>query len=177
MPRLLTVRWSASLVTAVVLSALLSISQPAQAHPHQLGGKRSCQTVLGWTEQTVKSSYIGPANPVPVQDVGSAAVYYDNIYNAAGMTIGHAVGYVEAIYKRPSDGHIFTRYHESIELPGGTLADSGTVDRTAMLAGAWVHFNLHGTSGKFLGASGSRAWQIIPPLSNSTVRLRMTFCP
>lgn len=129
----------------------------------------------GWTEKTASISYIGPADPWPVGQVGSAAIYYDDIYDAAGTVIGHTVGYSEALEVRESDGHVIVMYHEAVELPGGTLKATGTVDQTAILEGKWIHLEMRGTSGKFLGASGSRSYQAMLPLQERTAHLRMTF--
>jgi hypothetical protein len=147
----------------------------ADSHSDQLDGKQSFRTIQGWTEKTANVNWIGPADPFPCQVVGGAGIYYDNIYDENGTVVGHTVGYVEAIHKRPSDGHIFVTYHESIELSGGTLAANGTIDVNEMAAGAWIHLNLNGTSGEFLGKSGSRSWKVIPPLEERNAHIRMTF--
>jgi hypothetical protein len=129
----------------------------------------------GWTEKTVSINHMGPAEPWPVQDVGSAAIFYDDIYDEEGTVIGHAVGYTEAVEVRESDGHVIVMYHEAVELPGGTLKATGTVDQTALPEGKWIHLEMKGTSGKFLGASGSRSYQVILPMEQRKVHMRMTF--
>lgn len=142
-------------------------SAEADARPYQLDTQ-------GWTEKTVYIRYIGPANPFPGSEVGSAGVYYDDIYDEEGTVVGHTVGYAEAIEKRESDGHIIMTYYESIELPEGMLKATGTIDQTTIFAGEWIHLDLKGTSGKFLGMSGSRDWQAIPPFQERLARVNMS---
>jgi Allene oxide cyclase barrel like domain len=129
----------------------------------------------GWTEKATSINYIGPADPWPVQDAGSAAIYYCDIYDAEGTVIGHSVGYTEAIEIRASDGHVIVMYHEAVELPEGTFKAVGTVDQNAIPEGKWIHLEMKGTSGKFLGASGSRSYQAIPPLEQRKAHVRMIF--
>jgi hypothetical protein len=129
----------------------------------------------GWTEKAMSINHIGPANPWPVADVGSAAIYYDDIYDEEGTVIGHAVGYSEAVEVRESDGHVIVMYHEAVELPEGTFKAVGTVDQAALPEGKWIHLDMIGTSGKYLGARGTRSYQAIPPLQQRKVHMRMTF--
>src|SRR4051812_39246948 len=131
----------------------------------------------GWTEQTVHGAvhWIGPADPWPVADVGSAAIFYDDIFDAEGSVVGHTVGYTECIEKRSSDGHNIVIYHEAVELPDGTLKATGTVDQSAIFEGKWIHLEMVGTSGKSLGAKGPRSYRAIPPLHERKAEVRMTF--
>jgi len=129
----------------------------------------------GWTEKTACVHWIGPANPWPVADVGSAAIFYDDIFDADGAVVGHTVGYTEAIEKRASDGHVIVIYHEAVELPDGTLKATGTVDQSAIFEGKWIHLEMRGTSGKYLGAKGTRSYRALPPLQERLAEVRMTF--
>lgn len=125
------------------------------------------------TEKTVHYNYIGHNEPLPIQEVGESIVYFDEIYDATGATVGHTVGMVVATHVAPN-GHLMTHYEEAIELPEGTLQSSGTIDRQEMLAGGWARFPVVGTGGKFLGLSGVREWQLILPVSTMTVNLRIS---
>jgi hypothetical protein len=125
------------------------------------------------TEKTVQYSYIGKHDPLPIQQVGDAITYFDEIYNADGETIGRAVGLVTATHLAPN-GHLMTHYEDAVELPEGTLRSSGAVDRQEMLEGACIKFAVVGTSGKFLGLSGLREWQLILPVTTMTVNLRIS---
>jgi hypothetical protein len=130
--------------------------------------------IEGITEKTVHYNYIGEQDPLPIQKVGDAITYFDEIYNADGETIGHAVGLVTATHLAPN-GHLMTHYEDAVELPDGTLRSSGTVDRQEMLEGAHIHFAAIGTGGKFLGLTGLREWQLILPATTMTVNMRIRF--
>ncbi|MFD8483832.1 hypothetical protein [Kitasatospora sp. NPDC059673] len=125
------------------------------------------------TEKTVRYHYIGQNEPLPIQKVGDGIVYFDEIYDAEGATIGHTIGMVTATHVA-ANGHLMTHYEEAIELPDGTLRSAGTIDRQDMLAGGWARFPAVGTGGKFLGLTGIREWGLILPVSTMTVNLRIT---
>jgi|GEM_PF-4247052 hypothetical protein len=131
----------------------------------------------GWTEQTVPGAvhWIGPADPWPVADVGSAAIFFDDIFDADGNKVGRTVGYTECVEKRESDGHIIVNYHEAVELPDGTLKATGTVDQNVIFTNGWVHLDMVGTSGKYLGAQGTRSYRALPPLHERKAEIRMSF--
>ena len=129
----------------------------------------SCVSVSGLAEQTVKYDFVGPGT-APMQQVGDTALYTDTIFGTDGSVVGKALGYVTVVAIRPSDGHLITDYQETVQLPQGTLRDTGRhLDRTAMIAGQWLHFTATGTSGQFAGKHGFRQWRLMPPLSNPPV--------
>jgi hypothetical protein len=124
------------------------------------------------TERTVQLNFIGEQEPLPVQKVGDALNYFDEIYNADGETIGHAVGWVLATHLAPN-GHLMTHYEHAAELPDGTLRAGGTVDRQDMIEGRLIVCPAIGTGGKFLGLSGVVEWQLILPNTTMTVNMRI----
>lgn len=117
------------------------------------------------TERTVKFNYIGELQPLPINKVGDSIVYFDEIYDADGATIGGVVGMVVATHVLPN-GHLMTHYEEAIELPDGTLRGSGSQDRQLVLAGEWMRFPVVGTGGKFLGLTGIREWAVTRPVAD-----------
>jgi hypothetical protein len=124
-----------------------------------------CTVIDNLTEQTMAHDYVGQSQTVPVQNVGESLVYYDNLYDQQNKVVGHAVGFVSGIYKRPSDGHLMTQYYETVELPDGTFSDNGINDRLAVFDGGTAHFDAIGTAGKYLGWKGTREWQFLPPIT------------
>ena len=122
------------------------------------------------TERTVKFNYIGELQPLPVNKVGDALIYFDEIYDADGATIGHVVGMATATEVLPN-GHLMTHYEEAIELPDGTLRSSGDQDRQLMLAGELVRHEVVGTGGKYLGLTGTREWAVASPVADLNHRL------
>lgn len=120
----------------------------------------------GVTERTVNFYYVGSApNPTPIQQVGDTVIYNDDIYDADGTVIGHAVGYVTAVYLQ-SAGHLITEYHETVQLPQGRLTTTGVMERQAMIAGGTVHLQATGVSGEFAGKYGYRNWALQQPIPN-----------
>lgn len=144
-------------------------------------GTRSagCRTYLqGWTEQTMQFFATGEQNPYPAQEVGDSLIYNDNVYDENDQKVGHAVGYVSVFAKRPSDGHLISRYDHTVELPDGDLSGTGIVDRTAMFQGATAVFHVHGTSGAYAGKRGTYSWKLVqvPPDFDTRVSLTLTLC-
>lgn len=159
---------SAALVALCVTTTATVMASDAFAADGDRRGNR-CVEVGGVTEQTVKYSTVGSANP-PMQQVGDTATYYDVIYDKQDNIIGDAVGFVTITGRRPSDGHLISEYHEAVHLPQGTFRDSATgIDRDGMIAGEWLHLKAIGTGGSFAGKRGYRRWHLIPPLSNPPV--------
>jgi hypothetical protein len=128
------------------------------------------------TEQT-SAFHIISTNPLaPMSEVGDSGVYYDNIFSESKEIIGHTVGYIRAIAKDPADGHLITQFEEIVELEDGIIRAYGPFDRSTLLSGACVRLTVEGLSGKYAGMGGFREWQIIPPLAEATVRVRMVLC-
>jgi Allene oxide cyclase barrel like domain len=118
----------------------------------------------GVTERTVNFYYVGSTpNPTPIQQVGDGLIYYDEIYDAAGQVIGHAIGYVSAVMQQ-SPGHLETEYHETVELPQGRLTTTGFIERQALFSGATLHLQAVGISGQFAGKYGYRDWALKQPI-------------
>ncbi|WUH89336.1 hypothetical protein OG900_03700 [Streptomyces sp. NBC_00433] len=184
--------WSASRRTNIVLAtallgcsvAVVSESSAASAAVGLNGRHSSCVSVRGVLEQTVKYDTVGSdiAGTPPMQKVGDTAVYTDTIFGSDGSVVGKALGYVTIVAIRPSDGHLLTDYHETVQLPQGTLSDSAKrLDRDGMIAGEWLNFSATGTSGDFAGKVGYRRWRLLPPLSNPPVpsekaQVEITLC-
>jgi allene oxide cyclase-like protein len=164
---------------AIALSVVGAIGTSYSASAAALSGDRpaparqACRVVAQATEQTVDSEYIGSLPPI--QKVGDGAVYSDAIYGPSGTVIGHVVGYGVGAYVRPSDGHLIADFEESIQLPGGTVRDIGTIDRNAMLSGAPVYLHAIGESGDYLGESGYRELQVLS-LANQTAKMKIVLC-
>jgi hypothetical protein len=183
--------WSARRTRLVLATALLgcsvaavSESSAAGAAPGHGGRHGSCVSVRGITEQTVKYDTVGSvtADGTPMQQVGDTAVYTDTIFGPDGSVVGKALGYVTIVAVRPGDGHLLTDYQETVQLPQGTLSDTGRrLDRNGMIGGEWLNFTAHGTTGEFAGKHGYRRWRLLPPLSNPPVpsekaQVEITLC-
>ncbi|MFB7500733.1 hypothetical protein ACFC09_39685 [Streptomyces sp. NPDC056161] len=173
-----------SLLAASVLVALCVIGSSLLFLSHgnaTAAAGTNCTVRDDLTEATTDYHYVGGADGIPVHGVGSSLTYYDNIYDAHGAVVGHTVGFVSAIYKRPSDGHLMTQYYESVELGDGTFSASGIVDRYAMFGGAQVNLSIIGTSGSYIGQTGTRQWWFPQPIQNpppqeTRLKLRLTLC-
>ena len=169
-----------TVVTVVLVFASVVLSTTAFAvrgSADRAAPQRQCTTIDDLTEETMQHEYVGKSLTVPVQNVGESLVYYDNLYNPQNQVVGHAVGFVSAIYRRPSDGHLMTQYYETVQLPQGMFSDSGVVDRYALFSGATAHFTAVGTSGAYLGWTGTRSWYFPPPVLNPPkpdTRLKVT---
>lgn len=123
----------------------------------------SCVSV-SYVEQTVRFDYIGSdPNPTPLQKVGDTVTYYDDIFDAEGRVIGHAVGYVTGDYE-PTPGHLITSYKETVQLPQGRLTTTGLMERQKMVVGDTVHLQAEGRSGAFAGKTGYRDWALQKPI-------------
>jgi hypothetical protein len=167
----------AYLALAVAGGTVLALGLADTASASGATGHQGCVVITGLTEKTVQSNFAGESTQAPMTNPGDAISYYDDIENAAGVTIGHAVGYVTTTYVRPSDGHVFVFYDESVQLPQGILHDSGTVDESAVNTGAWARFAATGTAGTFLGKSGTREWQLVAGAAAPTATVRIELCP
>lgn len=150
-----------------------SYSATALAGGTSASARQACEVVAQATEQTADSDYVG--SYPPIEKVGDGATYYDAIYGPSGTVKGHVVGYGVGTYVRPSDGHLMAHFEESMQLPGGTLRDTGTIDRNAMLSGAPVYLHAVGESGDYLGKSGYRELQVLS-LANQTARMKVVLC-
>ena len=176
--RIMTLVTAGIVVASVVTASLLFLGRgTATAVP----AEHNCTVLDNLTEATVHYYYVGGGDGIPVHGVGSTLVYYDNIYDAKGTVIGHTVGFVSAIYSRPSDGHLMTQYYESVQLANGMFSDSGIIDRYAMFSGDAVKLNIIGTSGEYTGMTGTREWWFPQPIQNpppqtTRLKVRITLC-
>lgn len=158
-----------TIVLTATTVALTTALAAGSAAADDSGHGHSCVGVSGLTEQTVKYDFTGPGT-APMRQIGDTAIYTDTIFGPDGSVVGKALGYVTVVAVRPSDGHLLTDYQETVQLPQGTLRDSGRrLDRDGMIAGQWLHFSATGTAGDFAGKSGFRQWRLLPPLSNPPV--------
>ena len=170
---------AAVLVVASIVSSTLLFLGHGDATAASTG--KNC-SVRDLSEATTQYHYVGGADGIPVHGVGSSLIYYDDIYDAHGTVVGHTVGFVSAIYKRPSDGHLMTQYYESVEMLGeGMFSDSGVIDRYAMFGGAPVNLAIIGTSGSLIGKTGTRQWWFPQPIQNpppqdTRLKVRLTLC-
>jgi len=151
----------------------VSAAAPAAVRASAAAG-RDCRTVEGLVERTTQAYPVGTAAQ-PMQNAGDAVSYYDEIRDADGAVVGHAVGYVTVRERRASDGHLIVFYDESVQLPGGILHDSGVVDETAVEGGAWARFKAVGTAGGFRGKRGTREWKL-DPAAQLTAFARVVLC-
>jgi hypothetical protein len=132
--------------------------------------------VDGMTEQTIRFESVGSGTVA--MEVGDGATFYNNIYDAEDTIVGGTVGLIVAASRRASDGHMMSEYTEVIQLPGGTLRTSGTVDRLAMFGGLPIRLDVVGTSGEFAGRTGVRECTLLPPFPptvESRVSMKITF--
>jgi hypothetical protein len=103
-----------------------------------------------------KLAAVYPANTV--SGVGSFGNFFDKLYAQDGTTqVGIGVGTFNLLYQRPSDGHIIEFATEQDQLPGGTVVITGFFDRTDLLTFNRVQLSAEGTSGQYLGMSGSES--------------------
>jgi Allene oxide cyclase barrel like domain len=120
------------------------------------------------TERTLRFESVGSGDPR--MQPGDGATFYNEICDPAGTVVGHTVGMVVAVSRR-DDGAVLTEYTEVIQLPGGTLHSTATVDRGALLRAEPVTLEVVGIGGAFLGRKGTRECQVIPPLTDGRVRM------
>jgi hypothetical protein len=153
------------IVTALVVAASVTACVTAFATRGPAAqAEADCLTIDGLTEETTDYHYVGESLDVPVQNVGESLIYHDTLYDRQNNVVGNAVGFVSAVYRRPSDGHLMTQYYETVHLPDGSFSDSGINDRADIFDGGTAHFDAIGTSGKFLGRKGTREWALLPPI-------------
>jgi hypothetical protein len=88
--------------------------------------------------------------------IGNRGTYYDDLINEQGEKIGTVFGSAEAVYRRPSDGHVFSWYHEEITLPDGTAVYDGPMDVTLARQGGLMRGPIIGTGGLYEGLLGTR---------------------
>jgi Allene oxide cyclase barrel like domain len=88
--------------------------------------------------------------------IGSHGTYRDDLIDERGEKIGTVFGYAEAVYRRPSDGHVFSWYHEEITLPDGTAVYDGPLDTTLARQGGLTRVPIVGTGGRYEGLLGTR---------------------
>jgi hypothetical protein len=125
------------------------------------------------TEQTNASHFVCAPGVIPATEVGDTFIYVDDIFNTSGETIGHAIGIARVLQKHDTDGHPITQHEEIVEMQDGLVRAIGVFDRHSMLAGECVRLQAEGLSGRYAGMAGFREWQLIPPMSNRTVRMRI----
>jgi Allene oxide cyclase barrel like domain len=129
--------------------------------------------VLDNMTERIKSSYfVCPPGEFPMTTEGDSSVYTDDIFNEAGEVVGHTVGMARVL--RIADGKVITQFEEIVELGDGIVRGIGAFDRNAILAGECVRLQVEGMSGRYVGMSGFREWQLIPPISrDGAVALRI----
>ena len=160
---------AAGLTTATALvAAPASAAQPAASGPQH----KDCVSTQV-TERTVATEPEGPAGP-PLESVGDGATYFDKIYDSTGAQVGTAVGYYVVVAKRASDGHLLAHYEENVHLADGSLRDSGTIDRTAVIEGGWARFSAVGTGGRYQG-DGIRQWRVTD-VATLTAQVQIVLC-
>jgi hypothetical protein len=138
--------------------------------PSQTSGK-GCIVYDNITEKIVKEwGFIPDSGPA----VGTVGSYIDNLYTPSGKVIGTAEGTGWIVHKNRSDGHLMSYYTETVNLPGGTIRDAGTIDFSAMMSGAHVSFTAVGTSGRFVGKEGLRIWW--GPVLRVLEHVKMVLC-
>jgi hypothetical protein len=168
-------------VASLVISVQAFATRGSSAEAQPTGQSGDCTVIDDLTEETTNFHYVGESLDVPVQNVGESLIYYDTLYDPRNNVVGHAVGFVSAIYRRPSDGHLMTQYYETVHLPDGSFSDSGINDRADIFDGGTAHFSAIGSSGKYLGRKGTREWQLLPPIErppkkDARTRVKIVLC-
>jgi hypothetical protein len=147
-------RGSLAISAAVLAScvAFVGVTPAAASTPQasKAGDDKKC-VELTFIEK-IAAFYPGSAQT----GVDAFGNFFDKLYDPTGTTqMGTGVGTYEILYQRPSDGHIFEYSTEQDQFPGGTVVITGYFDRTAMFAFQWIALTVKGTSGQYLGYSGT----------------------
>jgi hypothetical protein len=125
------------------------------------------------TETTKASHFVCAPGTFPLTEVGDTIIYADDIFDESKEVIGHTVGIARVIQKHDTDGHVITHYEEIVQLEDGLIKAAGAFDRQSMLTGNCIRLQAEGLSGRYVGMSGFREWQLIPPVTDATVLLRI----
>lgn len=113
------------------------------------------------TEQTLRFEAVGSRKIA--MEIGDGGTFYNEIYDEKDNVIGRTVGITVAVSRDAETGHLRNEYKEAIHLAEGTVSTVGTVDRDAMMTGAWVTFEAAGISGSLRGLHGVRECRLLPP--------------
>jgi len=150
---------AASVVTATTCWAVTGPTPGfASAAPARPGGP-GCVTV-DFIEPTPSFYSNIPITPQAPYTVGFQGAAFDKLYDAAGTQIGTSVVASDNVFQRASDGHVFEHIAETMNLADGTLAGTGTFDRTTVAAQGWLHGRITGLSGRYAGLSGEWTWRL-----------------
>ncbi|GCB53267.1 hypothetical protein [Streptomyces sp. NL15-2K] len=117
------------------------------------------QIVVEVVEKITKSE-LNVTTPPNTWGPGTMATYWCDVFDADGKVVGTTVGSMVILYQDPETGHFIEQVSEQISLPDGTIAASGLVDRTEVLQQKWLGYRAEGTSGRYLGMTGSRNFRI-----------------
>ncbi|MDX2548603.1 allene oxide cyclase barrel-like domain-containing protein [Streptomyces sp. WI04-05B] len=102
------------------------------------------------------------ADPVGVPSVGDIGHFNNDFRKDDGTLVAETHGTVRLLYTRPSDGHIFGRYQETIRFAGGGVVTTlGVADISAMLQGGKSYISLTGVGGRYRGYFGIREWDFL----------------
>ncbi|WP_326658957.1 allene oxide cyclase barrel-like domain-containing protein [Streptomyces canus] len=103
-------------------------------------------------------------NMPPAEDVpaGFQANWFDVVYDwETGEKVGTAVGAMNIIYERKSDGHDIEFQWEMFHLPDGTFQAGSSFDRMDVIEGNWITQPVEGVSGVYRGWKGKWTWRAL----------------
>jgi hypothetical protein len=159
--RLRTGRRTSTIVAAGAVAAgaagVIGATPSAQA---QTDHQRHCIR-LHTTENTPRwytSEDVPPGGAGP----GFIALYFGELYDAkTHAVVGHSGGSNHLLYTRPSDGAVIQYVDEQFDLGDGSFIASGSMSRQDVISLKWVSEPLRGTSGKYLGMTGTWKWRLM----------------
>jgi hypothetical protein len=91
---------------------------------------------------------------------GFMAIYICDVFDTEGRLIGNSAGSMTILGEDPETGHLLEHITEQIKLPDGNITAWGTMDRSDVMAQKWVTYRAEGTSGRYLGMTGTRSYRI-----------------
>ena len=91
---------------------------------------------------------------------GLMTIYFCDVFDGDGELIGKSAGSMIILGEDPETGHLMEHITEQIQLADGTITAWGTHDRTDVLQQKWSTYRAEGTSGRYLGLTGTRSYRI-----------------
>ncbi|MFI7344508.1 hypothetical protein ACIBUY_41985 [Streptomyces sp. NPDC050085] len=145
---------------AALLACVAAVSfttLPASAEQHKPG--KECRSFHWREKMPTYDTNMPPSEDVPA---GFQANWFDHVYDwKTGEKVGTAVGAMNIIYERPSDGHDIEYQWEMFHLADGTFAAGSSFDRADVIAGNWITQPVNGVSGAYKGWKGTWTWRAL----------------
>jgi hypothetical protein len=111
--------------------------------------------------EKVTKKDLNASGPIEEFGPGMMATYWCDVFDTEDNLIGTTVGCMDILYTDPETGSMLEHVAEQIRLPDGTIMAWGTIDRVNVIGQKWITYRAEGTSGRYLGMSGTRTWRIM----------------